>query len=53
MPNYRAGNPNPPMMKKTSKGMKRKTPTKGVKNKPKNKVKKPKPMLKKKKTISY
>ena len=27
-------------MKKTSKGMKRKTPTKGVKNKPKNPIKK-------------
>lgn len=40
-------------MIKTSKGMKRKTPTKGIKNKPKNPIKKKKTMLKKKKTISY
>ncbi len=40
-------------MKKTSKGMKRKTPTNGIKNKPKNPIKKKKTMLKKKKTISY
>jgi len=52
---YNHTDANRQMTVKTTKGMKRKSPTKGKKNKPKNIIKKKpmKPMGKAKKTISY